>query len=287
MSKEKKIKSFFEKIKEKHRLSFTDDSTYHEKWSFNLSTLNMLSLLALYTLLIVLFLFLFIRFTPVKYLFVDNASVYELKETAIKNQQIIDSLEYKINSTDKYLSDLRKILNGETIIDTLSQKNDLPENYSPDFSKSEADSILRYQVEHPKEQLRQLSENKTKHNDIGFFMSPVNGKIAKGFQPKKKHFGVDIITKKDEPILAILDGVVVFSNWTSTEGNVIVIQHHNNIISVYKHCSVLLKKLGDKVETADPIAIVGNSGQYTSGPHLHFEIWQDGTALNPQELISF
>ncbi len=287
MSKEKKIKPFFEKIKEKHRLSFTDDSTYQEKWSFNLSILNMLSLLLLYTLLIVLFLFLMIRFTPVKYLFVDNASVYELKETAIKNQQIIDSLEYKINSTDKYLSDLRQILNGETINDTLSQKNDLPENYSPNFSKSDADSILRYQVEHPKEQSQQLMLNKTKQNDVGFFMSPVNGKIAKGFEPQKKHFGVDVVTKKDEPILAILDGVVVFSNWTSTEGNVIVIQHHNNILSVYKHCSVLLKKLGDKVEIADPIAIVGNSGEYTTGPHLHFEIWQSGSALNPQELISF
>ena len=283
MSEGKKIKSFFERLKEKHRLSFTDDSTYHEKWSFNLSNLNLLSLLMLYTLVIVLIIFLLVRFTPIKYLFVDNASVYELKEVSIKNKQIIDSLEHKIHSTDVYLADLKKILNGETIDDTLSQKNDLPKNYTPDFSKSKADSILRYNIEHPKEK----PKNKTTHNDVGFFMSPVNGKISKGFEPQKKHFGVDIITKKDEPILAILDGVVVFSNWTSTEGNVLVIQHHNNIISVYKHCSVLLKSLGDKVETADPIGIVGNSGKFTTGPHLHFEIWQDGTPLNPQELISF
>jgi murein DD-endopeptidase MepM/ murein hydrolase activator NlpD len=280
---DKKIKTFIQKLKEKHRLSYTDDSTYHEKWSFNLSTLNMLSLLVLYSLILVFLLFLFIRFTPVKYLFVDNASIYELKETAIKNQQIIDSLEYKINSTDNYLTDLRKILNGDSFDDTLSQNNNIPVDYNPDFSKNDADSILRYQVEHQKDNLNK----KTKHNNIGFFMSPVNGKISKGFEPNKKHFGVDIVTKKDEPILAILDGVVIFSNWTSTEGNVIVIQHHNNILSMYKHCSVLLKELGDKVETADPIAIVGNSGKFTTGPHLHFEIWQDGTPLNPQELISF
>jgi murein DD-endopeptidase MepM/ murein hydrolase activator NlpD len=283
VSEDKKIKSFFDKLREKHKLSYTDDSTYHEKWSFNLSSLNMLSLLTLYSLILILLLFIFIRFTPVKYLFVDNASIYELKETSIKNEQIIDSLEYKINSTDDYLTDLRKILNGESFDDTLLEKNDIPVNYNPDFSKNDADSILRYQVEHPKEKVK----NETQHNDVGFFMSPVTGKISKGFDPNKKHFGVDVVTKKDEPVLAILDGVVVFSNWTSTAGNVIVIQHHNNILSVYKHCSVLLKELGDKVETADPIAIVGNSGKFTTGPHLHFEIWQDGTSLNPQEFISF
>lgn len=283
MSNDKKIKSFFDKIKEKHRLSFTDDSTYHEKWSFNLSTLNLLSLLSLYTLILIFILFIFIRFTPVKYLFVDNASVYELKETATKNQQIIDSLEYKINSTDTYLTDLKKILNDEPFDDSLTKKNDIPLDYNPNFSKNDADSILRYQVEHPSNK----AVHKSKQHDVGFFMSPVNGNIAKGFDPNKKHFGVDVITKKDEPILAILDGVIVFSNWTSTEGNVIVIQHHENMISVYKHCSVLLKGLGNKVQAADPIAIVGNSGKFSTGPHLHFEIWQDGVPLNPQELISF
>jgi len=286
VSEEKKIKSFFEKIREKHRLSFTDDSTYHEKWSINLSVLNMISLVLLYSIFITIVFFLLIRYTPVKYLFVENASVYELKEVSIKNRQIIDSLEQKISSTDKYLADLRVILNGGVVNDTLSQKNELPPNYQPDFSKNNADSLLRYQVENNQTN-SVLTLNQNVQSEIGFFMGPVKGKIAKSFEPNKQHYGVDIVTEKDEPVLAILDGVVVFSNWTSTEGNVIIEQHQNNIISVYKHCSVLLKGLGDKVETADPIGIVGNSGEYTTGHHLHFEIWQNGTSLNPQEFITF
>lgn len=281
----KDISSKFNRLKEKHKLSFTNDTTYHEKWSFRLSALNLINLVIFYSALVIVVIFLLIRFTPIKKLFVDNTNLYELNQKLSENTEIIDSLQNKISATDVYLEDLRKILKGEEMDDVLSDSsNFISENYKPDFSKNSADSLLRYKMENEKTTDVDFSSNE---KEIGFFMSPVHGIVSKSLNQKEKHFGVDIVTQKDEPIKATLEGVVIFSNWTSTEGNVIIIQHHNNLISAYKHCSILLQDLGARVDVGDPIAIVGNSGEFTDGPHLHFEIWQNGVALNPQEFISF
>ena len=279
------LKSRFEKLKEKHKLSFTNDTTYHEKWSFSLSSLNLIVLIILYSMIIIMLLLLLIRFTPLKTLFVDNANLYELNQKLEKNSVLIDSLESNIVANDTYLEDLKKVLQGEEMVDISEDSTHfLSENYKPDFSKNSADSVLRYKIEH---ESNGSNVSLTKDSEYGFFMSPVHGIISKSFNSNEKHFGVDVVTQKDEPIKATLEGVVLFSNWTSTEGNVIIIQHHNSIVSTYKHCSVLLKNIGDKVDVGDPIGIVGNSGKFTDGPHLHFEIWQNGTPLNPQEFISF
>tara|TARA_B100000809_G_C15116126_1_gene522500 strand:+ start:1014 stop:1871 length:858 start_codon:yes stop_codon:yes gene_type:complete len=279
------IPSKFDLLKEKHKLSFTDDSTYNEKWSFQLSALNLISLAVFYSTLIIVIIFLLIRFTPLRSLFVDNTNLYELNQNLSENSIFIDSLEKKIGATDIYLKDLRKILKGEKMDDDLSDSsNFISGNYMPDFSKNAADSILRSKIE--KETIGEISFSNN-DKEIGFFMNPVHGLISKSFNRSNKHFGVDVVTQKDEPIKSTLEGIVIFSNWTSSEGNVIIIQHHNNIISAYKHCSILLEDLGSRVDVGDPIAIVGNSGEFTDGPHLHFEIWQNGVALNPQEFISF
>lgn len=279
------IKIKIQRLKEKHKLSFTNDTTYHEKWSFRLSSLNLISLLFLYSIIIIVLLFGLIRFTPLKSLFIDNANLYEFNEKLIENTKIIDSLQVKIEIRDVYLADLKSILKGEEIEDKkIDSSNFISENYKPNFSKNEADSLLRIKI--------QSEENsdfiiRNQNSDIGFFMSPVHGIISRSLNCSEGHYGLDVVTQKDEPIKATLEGIVLFSNWTSTEGNVIIIQHHNNLISAYKHCSVLLKEIGDKVDVGDPIGIVGNSGEFTDGPHLHFEIWQKGIPLNPQEFISF
>ncbi len=285
MKNKNDIPSKFDLLKEKHKLSFTDDSTYNEKWSFQLSALNLISLAVFYSTLIIVIIFLLIRFTPLRSLFVDNTNLYELNQNLSENSIFIDSLEKKIGATDIYLKDLRKILKGEKMDDDLSDSsNFISGNYMPDFSKNAADSILRSKIE--KETIGEISFSNN-DKEIGFFMNPVHGLISKSFNRSNKHFGVDVVTQKDEPIKSTLEGIVIFSNWTSSEGNVIIIQHHNNIISAYKHCSILLEDLGSRVDVGDPIAIVGNSGEFTDGPHLHFEIWQNGVALNPQEFISF
>lgn len=119
------------------------------------------------------------------------------------------------------------------------------------------------------------------------FFSPIKGIVTEKFQPLSSHYGVDIASKKDEAIKSCLDGTVIMSSWTSETGYVIAIQHNNNLISLYKHNSILLKKIGGFVRAGEAIAIVGNTGEISSGPHLHFELWYNGSAVNPEEYINF
>jgi murein DD-endopeptidase MepM/ murein hydrolase activator NlpD len=120
-----------------------------------------------------------------------------------------------------------------------------------------------------------------------YLFSPMEGIITDGFNPKENHFGVDIVAKEGEPVVCVTDGVVIFSSWTLDSGNVIGVQHRGNLISVYKHNSELLKNVGSFVSGGDIIAIIGNTGELTSGPHLHFELWHNGNSVNPQEYVAF
>ena len=213
----------------------------------------------------------------------ENSNTQELVE---ENTRSLDSLYEMTESTQKYLNNLQRLLNGEPYDDSVyirSQDTSFV-NYVPNFTKSKEDSILRQKVE-------AQNENGTSDlsNEVAFdfFFPPVNGTISQSFNPFKDHFGVDVVTPADEPIKACLDGTVIVSGWIPGEGNILIIQHNNDLISVYKHCSVLLKNQGDKLLTGDPIGIVGNTGENTSGPHLHFELWKKGLPLNPQEFISF
>ena len=119
------------------------------------------------------------------------------------------------------------------------------------------------------------------------FFLPVKGLITESFNIEDKHYGVDVVTKENELIKSTLNGVVVMSSWTSETGHVIVIQHENNLLSVYKHNSVLLKDQGERVEAGEAIAIIGNSGKWSSGPHLHFELWHNNKPVDPEQYILF
>jgi murein DD-endopeptidase MepM/ murein hydrolase activator NlpD len=119
------------------------------------------------------------------------------------------------------------------------------------------------------------------------FFSPLSGYVSKPFNYQEKHYGIDIVTNKDEAVKATLNGRVVLSSWSAETGNTIILQHTNNLISVYKHNAVLLKKEGQFAKAGEVIAIIGNSGEESSGPHLHFELWFNGTPLNPASYMNF
>ncbi|MCB9224660.1 MAG: M23 family metallopeptidase [Crocinitomicaceae bacterium] len=280
MSTSERLKSFLERIREKHKLHFTDDTTYHDKWSFRLSVLNLWTLLGLYTVLIIVGLSLLIKYTGVRDVFIDVPPVYSVTQIN-SNSERIDSLMSATRSRQKYLDDLKRILLDQPFLDSMKAADDsLFVNYNAHFTKSKEDSILRIKVENDGKETAAESE-------FDFFTAPVRGTISKSFNTKKGHYGVDVVTENESPIKSCLDGTVIFSSWTPDDGNVIILQHSNDFISVYKHCSSLLKVLGDKVQIADPVAIVGNTGKHTSGPHLHFELWQKGIPLDPQEFINF
>ena len=149
--------------------------------------------------------------------------------------------------------------------------------------------MLRRQIE--EEELFNLSilantSNKTDFSSIHFY-PPVKGIVTNSFNPSENHFGTDIVTASNKVVVATLDGTVIIANWTLETGYVIQIQHENNLVSVYKHNSELLKKVGNHVTAGETIAIIGNSGELTSGPHLHFELWHNGTSINPEDYVAF
>jgi murein DD-endopeptidase MepM/ murein hydrolase activator NlpD len=199
-----------------------------------------------------------------------------------KNASSIDSLYEATNSTDLYIKDLKKILNDEPFNDSLEsiQIDSFPANYQPDFNKSMEDSILRAKIENVEASDEELL-------NVAFFFTPVKGLVSRSFDANKNHYGVDISTERDEVVKACLEGVVIYSGWDSDVGHVIILQHSYGFLSVYKHCSKVFKKQGQIIQTGDPIAIVGNTGSHTSGPHLHFELWEKGEHLNPEDFISF
>jgi murein DD-endopeptidase MepM/ murein hydrolase activator NlpD len=215
----------------------------------------------------------------------DAAMRQHIRQNAMK----ADSLEYEQSIRDQYFDNLKRIITGE-----------MPENYLNDtsgvvrpqeiaFLRSVDDSLLRQQVEAEEQfRLSVLDESFVEKNlyDLHFF-TPVKGIITRSFDPMEGHFGVDLVAAPNEVVKAALDGIVTMSTWTLETGYVIQVQHDYELISVYKHNATLFKSVGHKVVAGDAIAIVGNSGELTTGPHLHFELWHDRVPLDPVEYIVF
>ncbi len=220
-------------------------------------------------------------------------------EAIYRLNRIADSLENDIRQKNLFIENIKRILNNEdTIEENFEESTTDSKNYDTIHIKtSREDSLFRaefeneqmfnlYFSENVKGQALAKNMNKTSIRDFNFFV-PVHGIVTSKFNITDNHYGVDIVAGKNEVVKATLPGTVIFSNWTLATGHVLAIQHQANIISVYKHCSVLLVKEGDPVEAGDPIAITGQSGEQQTGPHLHFEIWYNGTPTDPQEFILF
>jgi murein DD-endopeptidase MepM/ murein hydrolase activator NlpD len=171
------------------------------------------------------------------------------------------------------------------------QKADSLKSKSIKFVKSKKDSLLRKQIEGEEQYNLTFSEKPRQQTGINLsqlhFFTPLRGVITNSYNQETDHFGTDIVAGPNEVIKATLEGTVIVANWTLETGYVIQIQHENNLVSIYKHNAELLKKVGNRVLAGEPIAIVGNSGEITTGPHLHFELWYNGSPVNPEDYIVF
>ena len=187
---------------------------------------------------------------------------------------LVEILEQKIDLQTKFISTLQKVIQGKSEEILLPIHTDS----SSDIAKQvEKVSVIRE---------KNFKQNSEKSPSILFF-PPINGMVTEPFNRKNEHYGVDIVAGEKESIKAISAGVVIFSDWSVDTGWVIVIQHHNNFVSISKHCAVLFKKVGNLVRVGDVVALMGNSGEISTGPHLHFELWSEGIALNPEDFINF
>lgn len=204
----------------------------------------------------------------------------------------IDSMEQDIMLKDQYFNNLQRILSGDVdAIGLIEEQSDSRMGSSEIFVEDliqPIDSQLRAEFENTGEEIfTYQASGFDEIRDLYLFTPIEGGIITDDFNPKEDHFGVDIVAKENEPVKSISEGMVIFSSWTMDSGYVIGIQHKGNLISVYKHNSELLKNVGNFVSGGEVIAIIGNTGELTSGPHLHVELWHNGNAVNPMEYIAF
>jgi murein DD-endopeptidase MepM/ murein hydrolase activator NlpD len=287
MIKERK-RHIVNKLKNKYRLSIYNDDTFEEVWYLRLSRLNVFSIVGTSVLLFTIGIIVLIAFTPIRE-FIPGYPDGNMRRNIINNVYKLDSLEHELEMRDRYFESINTIIRGGTPVSYENSQDTSIRYEDITFDKSEHDSLLRQQIE--EEELFNLSifdntSNKTDFSSIHFY-PPVNGLVTNSFNPSENHFGTDIVTASNKVVVATLDGTVIIANWTLETGNVIQIQHDNNLVSIYKHNSELLKKVGDHVTAGETIAIIGNSGELTSGPHLHFELWHNGTSIDPEDYVAF
>lgn len=203
----------------------------------------------------------------------------------------LDSLENQVELKDQYMSNVQKILRGDVSgshIDSSNQETKIRDVSTEEIEPIPAiDSQFRKDFEQSDLSYISISNRYLRELEETFFFSPIEGIVSRPFDVSIGHYGVDVVSKSEEPVKSIADGTVIFADWTQDAGNVIAIQHRGNIISVYKHNSALLKKVGNFVYSGEVISIIGNTGELTTGPHLHFEIWYNGNPVNPEDFISF
>lgn len=292
---EPRKKTFSERLKTKYYFIIRKEENFEEKLSIRLSPIGLfLTTGGIAVLLIVLVIWV-VAFTPLREYIPGYADVNVHKNLIMLSNKT-DSLSEALQAREAYLDNLKRILSGQpgrSDSGVSQQKTDtVAASQAGKFiAPSHDDSMLRSEVEsqNPYNVATNFAMGSKSADNINnyFFFTPLKGIVTNGFTPSKGHFGVDIVCKENEAIKATLDGTVILSTWTLATGNVIIIQHSNNLISVYEHNSVLLKKAGDYVKAGDVIAIVGNTGELTTGPHLHFELWYRGNPVNPQQYMEF
>jgi len=283
---EKKKRSW----RDKYRFSVTNDTTFEEVWRIRLTQYNGFLLITLLVFFIIGATASLIAFTNLRE-FIPGYPDVTMRRNILISAIRLDSLEKELALRDNYFENLSAIIAGDRPMSAMNLRDSTRNYNSITFRTSPEDSALRAQVETADRYSLTLgpviSEPVTSLAGLHFF-PPVKGIISGKFDPHTKHFGTDIVTKPKSPVNAAIDGTVIFTGWTRETGYVIQVQHSNNIVSVYKHNASLLKETGDLVRTGEAIAIVGDSGEiYTSGPHLHFEIWYKGSPLDPERHIIF
>ncbi|MDR2286387.1 MAG: M23 family metallopeptidase [Prevotellaceae bacterium] len=276
-------------FKDKYRLGIYNDTTYEQVFHFRLKGREVLVVLVISIFLLVGLNTFFIAFTPIRE-FIPGYPDKETRRIMQNNVLKIDSLENEIAEWAHYWNNSIRVLSGNStqIVQNPPDSNNIANKPFVDI-RSKQDSIFRDLIEQEEKfDFRDdFSFKKSKSTLEMHFMAPLKGKITSRFNAGENHLGIDIVSSPNDVVVATLDGTVIVAEWTLETGNTILIQHSDNIISVYKHNAKLLKMQGSKVKTGDAIAIMGNSGELTYGPHLHFELWSNGVPIDPEQYIVF
>jgi murein DD-endopeptidase MepM/ murein hydrolase activator NlpD len=287
MAKDDKKKSNW---RDKYRFSVINDHTLEEVWRIILTRYNAFLLITFLLVFIIWGTSTLISFTNLRE-FIPGYPDVTMRKNILMSAIRLDSLDRELKLRDKYFENLNSIITGNQAVEIPAAQDSTNDYKAIKFDSSPNDSVLRARIE--KEEKYNLTLGPSASESVSglanlHFFPPVKGIVSGKYDVRTKHFGTDIVTKPKALVSVVLDGTVIFTGWTMETGFVIEVQHPNNIVSVYKHNASLLKETGDLVRAGDIISVVGDSGElYTSGPHLHFEIWYKGSPLDPEKHILF
>lgn len=290
-----KKQTFWEKLQHTYRLVVMNNETFEEIGSFQVTLLNVYIALSTVIVLVAFIVVMLIAFTPLRQ-YVPGYGDVSAQQELVELYEKIDIMEEQLDAHKTYADNFRKMLTGDVQSeDEVPKTQETVKDTGLVVERIKEDEQLRKEVK-----LEAIGANNSDQNtkpsstsnvnkplEQLYFSTPINGEVSADFNPGKKHFGVDVVAPKNTAIKATMDGFVFMSDWTLETGNTIGIQHTNNIISFYKHNSILLKKVGSYVKAGEAVAIIGNTGELTDGPHLHFELWFRGKAVNPKDYINF
>ena len=281
-----KRKAFWKNFKFKYKLTITNENTLEEIVGIHVSKLNGVSVLLSAVTVIFLIASLIIVFTPLRN-YLPGYMNTEIREQVVTNALRADSLQWLLERQRLYIMNIQDIISGNIKVDSVHSMDSLTETRTEELmERTQAEAEFRKQYEETERYNLTTMDNAQAVPGLIFFR-PTRGMVSSGFDANHKHFGIDIAASPNESVLATLDGTVILATYTADTGYVIQVQHSQNLVSVYKHCGSLLKKVGDSVKAGEAIALVGNTGEKTTGPHLHFEIWNRGRALDPSNYIVF
>lgn len=279
------IKKIFSVFSTKYRIQVLDVDHFENKASFHLSALQILvAFITIMTILIFLTIYL-VAFTGLRE-YIPGYADQQSKQRVNELNVITDSLEDKVIANEKYIINLQNIFTGKLTPDQ-PYKKDTTKNYSNiKNTKSKQDSLLRQEVQDADQYNIQANKASSGISNILFF-TPIKGKIVQKFKSEKRNYGLTITTKKDETVKSILDGTVLLSAWTPENSYIMAIQHNDQFVSIYKHCSAVLKKEGDYVKAGEPLAFVAQTNGVIKDPYILFELWYRGYPIDPAKFMIF
>jgi murein DD-endopeptidase MepM/ murein hydrolase activator NlpD len=286
MKKNPKQLSFWKKIRFKYKLSVLNENTLEEVFTFRLSRLSVFWISLSFALLLVTLTSIVIINTPIRnYLpgYLDS----EVRKTMVENTLKADSLEQVLIIQSNYLNNIHSILQGNSLVTPITQTDSVAKNAEVNLNKPE--TTVNFVRTYEEEEKYKLNKNTLSQElpDNLIFYKPVKGIVSDHFDLRTKHYGIDIAANPTESVLATMKGTIVFTGFDANAGYVIQIQHSNGFVSIYKHNASLLKSQGAEVNAGEAIALAGNTGNLSSGTHLHFELWLKGNPVNPEEFIVF
>lgn len=277
-----KFKNIFANWRKTFKLGTSDPKSFEEKWSVNTSRIQVVSLFFVFLVILTFLIGLLLTKTSLSEYFIKDAARID-RDKVVEQKMQIDKLAKRLDAQEKYIENIKMIISGKTPADTVKKiKSGLkvdPSKINTSLTKSERKIAAKV-----KDDLR----TKVKKSPLLsiHFITPVQGIVSQKFDAKV-HPGIDVVTPKGVSVSACLSGTVIYAGYSQKDGHFLIIEHANDFISVYKHNQSKFKKTGDKVRTGDPIAIVGNTGENSTGPHLHFELWLNQKPIDPTEYMRF